>query len=237
MATMMASVCVISSARSERDLPCGSASAEDMQVRLNLGDLPTWIAAVGTVGAFIAAFIQINTERRRRHENEERERRERHLAQARLIAAVIGPEERQEDGQAKDEHREGRTAVDLINSSSEPVYRLVVGIVYIEGTGPRTIEEMCKIRHPQGREVRRLAVTTASILPGGIYRIWIRGIGWSRIKSGRFGAEVAFTDRAGSHWIRRATGNLIEIPEEPLMYFKQFGMSAPYDLQTPERMM
>jgi hypothetical protein len=203
---------------------------------LDLGDLPTWIAAVGTVGALIAAFIQINTERRRRHENEQRDRCERHLAQARLISAVIGQEKLIAGGQEKDEHPEGRTSVELINSSSEPVYRLVVGIVYIEGTGPHTIEEMCKIRHPQGREVR-LAVTTASILPGGTYRIWIRGTGWSRIRSGRFGAEVAFTDRAGSHWIRRATGNLIEIPEEPLIYFERYGMSAPYDLQTPERIM
>lgn len=205
-------------------------------MKLNLGDLPTWIAAVGTVGAFIAAFIQINTERRRRHENEERERREHHLAQARLIAAVIGPEKPLEDEHAKDKHREGRTAVDLINSSSEPVYRLVIGIVYIEGPGPKTIEEMCRIAYQPGREAR-LAVTTASILPSGTYRIWIRGTGWSRIRSGRFGAEVAFTDRAGSHWIRRATGDLIEIKDEPLTYFKEFGMSPPYDLQTPERVM
>jgi hypothetical protein len=30
---------------------------------LELGDVPTWLAAVGTVGALAAAFWQIGTER------------------------------------------------------------------------------------------------------------------------------------------------------------------------------
>jgi hypothetical protein len=184
----------------------------------------------------MVAFFQINIERRRRHENEEKARVERHLAQARLIAAVIGPEESEESSRIPARREQGRTAVDLINSSTEPVYRLVIGIVFIQGTGPRTIEEMCKLPYPRDGEAR-LAVTTASILPGGTYRVWIHGIGWSRIRSGRFGAEVAFTDRAGSHWIRRATGKLEELPEGPLEYFVRCGMSTPYDLQTPERIL
>jgi hypothetical protein len=52
---------------------------------------------------------------------------------------------------------------------------------------------------------------------------------------GRFGAEVAFTDRAGSHWIRRATGKLEELPKEPLEYFEPSGLYGPYALVTPER--
>jgi hypothetical protein len=39
--------------------------------------------------------------------------------------------------------------------------------------------------------------------------------------SGKGEAEVAFTDRAGAHWIRRATGELEEIAEAPFEYFRQ----------------
>jgi len=30
---------------------------------VNFGDVPKWVAAIGTVGALIAALMQINTER------------------------------------------------------------------------------------------------------------------------------------------------------------------------------
>jgi hypothetical protein len=88
--------------------------------QIHLGDLPTWLAALGTVGALAAALWQIRTERKRRLEREALEREERHQAQARLIAAVVGPEEPHEEVAIL-----GRTAVDLINGSAEPVYRLI----------------------------------------------------------------------------------------------------------------
>jgi hypothetical protein len=221
---------------SSRDLAGGDRNNGHMPVTPDFGDIPTWIASLGTVGALIVAFVQINTERRRRHESEEETRVERHFAQARLISAVMGPEEQAENLTLQDQRVRGQTAVDLINSSPEPVYMLVIGIVFILGPGPHTIEEMCKLAYPQDQEARR-AVTTASVLPGGTYRVWLHGVGWSHLRSGRFGVEVAFTDRIGNHWIRRATGHLEELREEPFKYFAQCGMSAPYDLQTPVRLM
>lgn len=63
---------------------------------LSWGDVPTWLAAVGTVGALIAAFIQISTERRLRHDRELKE-------QARLISAITGPALRDAEAQAEAE--------------------------------------------------------------------------------------------------------------------------------------
>jgi hypothetical protein len=194
--------------------------------QINLGDLPTWVAALGTVGALGAALWQINTERQRRHEREEQERAEQHLAQARLIAAVRGPIR-----PAGEFTRDGQTGIDLINGSAEPVYRLVVAIVSIQGAGMPTIEKWVEWRdsdygHP-------VPVTTASILPSGTYRIWIDGLNWGQVLSGRTGAEVAFTDRAGSHWIRHASGQLEELTEDPISHYLGAG---PHDLQTPERL-
>jgi hypothetical protein len=159
---------------------------------------------------------------------EEKEWLERHLAQARLISAILGPQEG-----ASQEGGAGRTAVDLLNSSGEPVYRLVVAIVFIQGAGPETIERWLEVRPPSQQQP--IPVTTASVLPPGTFRIWIRGMGWSAIMSGRSSVEVAFTDRAGSHWVRRATGQLEELNEEPLEYFGHLGFYAPHDLLTPER--
>jgi hypothetical protein len=204
---------------------------------LSWGDVPTWLAAIGTVGALIAAFIQIGTERRLRHERELKE-------QARLIAAITGPALR--DSEAEAEREAGgpgwiggvpagvaRTAIDLINGSPEPVYRIVAGVVFVQGTAPRTMEDLL------GHSSQESPMTTASVLPpSGTYRVWVRGYRLHAAGGGlggRSAAEVAFTDRAGKPWIRRATGQLEELPEDPIEYFGRLGLHGPYDLLTPDR--
>ena len=189
---------------------------------IHLGDLPTWLAALGTVGALGAALWQISTERKRRHEREEQQREERHLAQARLIAAVIGPEE-QSGGRTVS----ARTGIDLINGSPEPVYRLVVAIVNIQGAGMSTIEQWIESWDRDEKVPGVPPIMTVSILPSGTYRVWVDFFGWGT------GAEVAFTDRAGSHWIRHASGQLEELAEDPISHYLGAG---PHDLVTPERL-
>jgi hypothetical protein len=79
-------------------------------------------------------------------------------------------------------------------------------------------------------------VTTVSVLPPrGTFRIWFAGTSWAGVLGGRAGAEVAFTDRAGSSWVRRANGRLEELPKETFEYFQASGLHGPYDYVTPER--
>jgi hypothetical protein len=200
-------------------------------VNLEWGDVPTWVAAVGTVAAFAVALYQITTERRYRHQAERLDREERHRAQARLISAMPGPVAR-EPG---DPLLAGRSAIDCINSSSEPAYNVVVGMVFIQGAGPRTTEDMLGLRAGDGVP-HPVPTTTLSILPPGHSRAWIAGSGWIGVLAGRAGAEIAFTDRSGSHWIRRAVGQLEELPVDPLEYFRRFNFYGPYEYQTPERL-
>lgn len=94
---------------------------------MNFGDLPTWVAAIGTVGALVAALIQINVERSRRHAQEANDRAERRLAQARLVAAFLGSEEtRGRPGPGDTDlprRRSGdgeRTPIYVVNGSTEP---------------------------------------------------------------------------------------------------------------------
>jgi len=207
---------------------------------MNLGDLPTWVAAIGTVGALVAALIQINTERKRRHAYEAREHDERRHAQARLVAAFLGKEEIRGRPPAKDEDRSrsdsGRTPIYIVNGSDEPAYEPIVAVVAIQGAAPHTIEQMLeygKSRYKYGQRPPA-PVMTVSIIPPGKSVVWVEGTGWSQHLSGRSGAEIAFTDRAGVHWIRRATGELTELPKSPYEYFTDHGLFTPYELQTPE---
>jgi len=50
----------------------------------------------------------------------------------------------------------------------------------------------------------------------------------------RWVTEGAFTDRAGIHWIRRATGELEELPESPLEYSARVGSRGPHELVRSE---
>ncbi len=216
--------------------------------------LAALLAAIGTVGFLFFLGIQAwrlgqqTNELRRQNDEEAKARRqdderrraeaendrwERHLAQARLVAALVGPRER-----SSDDSPFGRSAIDLVNGSDEPVYRLVVGIVCLQGTCPHSLEAWLEYqqRTLPSPGPRLVPITTVSILPKGTWQIWVQGSGWSGVLSGRAGAEVAFEDRAGSHWIRRATGQLEELDQEPFEYFTRLGMWGPHDLQTPERL-
>jgi hypothetical protein len=55
--------------------------------------------------------------------------------------------------------------------------------------------------------------------------------GWG-ILSGRVGAEIAFTDRAGASWVRRATGALDELPTDAIDHY---AISRPLDYKPPVR--
>ena len=64
-----------------------------------------------------------------------------------------------------------------------------------------------------------LPIGTTSILPSGTYRLWIYGRFRAGVLDSRYAAEVAFTDRAGAHWIRHATGQLEKLPEDPITHY------------------
>lgn len=190
---------------------------------INFGDVPTWVAAIGTVGTLIFALAQIRSERDRRIKQEKADREERKKAQARLISGWVG-----EFDHSYGER--GRTAIMLSNGSAEPVYRVYAAIVFIQGAAPHTGEEWHTIEKQGGFAAQSQATTTASILPPGTWRVWVPNANWG-ILGGRIGAEVAFTDRASVHWVRRATGALEELSILP---FDHFGLIGPYELVTPE---
>jgi hypothetical protein len=85
-----------------------------------------------------------------------------------------------------------------------------------------------------GAQAGAFPATTVSVLPPGRWRVWINRHDWSYFMQARAAAEIAFTDRAGVHWIRRTNGELAELPVGPLAYFQEHGLTAPYEFKTPE---
>lgn len=223
------------------------------------GDAATWVSAIGTVSAVVVALKQVARERHARQDKEDKDRTDRTFAHARLISAWTGPAERVPEAHRVDYGDDAdadyaynyRTPVYVHNSSAEPIYEVVVGIVFIQGAAPRNLEGMLDMRQQrrkslaglaaEGKEVskeqrawQRDPVTTAGMVAPGTWRLWIKGRGWTSILSGRGGVDVAFVDRAEVSWVRRAMGPLDRLPMRPLKHFAQYGLYGPYDFQTPE---
>src|SRR5271157_569166 len=103
-----------------------------------MSDAPAWVAAVGTTGALLTSLRQIRTERILRHAADERVTIDQHREQARLVAAYMGELDRPKDGLEAQADR-GKTAFYLANNSPEPVYSVVVGLVFVQGAGPGSL--------------------------------------------------------------------------------------------------
>lgn len=185
----------------------------------NWGDVPTWIASLGTVGALTAAVWQIGNERQRRITLESELRQEQRRSQARNIAAWLG---------AAETHSPPKPfPIRLVNGSLEPVYRVFVCAVFIQGAAPMTTEAWLKLPSKH----YAAPVVMVPILPPGKWVVQLDRYMDSPLQ-GRLGAEVAFSDRSGVSWVRRAMGELEELPTNPVEYYSSMGLNPPYDWRT-----
>lgn len=175
----------------------------------------TVLAAVGTVSAVVFAFVQLSRERGARQRLEAETRRKERREQAERVSVwLFGPD------------LETIQPVALFNGSAEPVYRAMVWMVFIQGAGPHTGKEAAELYREHGTWHFYSALSV--IPPGKSYTSFAGS--WGAL-SARPGVEVAFTDRAGVHWLRSPDGILTEIPESPTDYY---GFDGPQDWQVPE---
>jgi hypothetical protein len=189
-------------------LTSGCALPPSGHDHLAVGDLATWVGSIGVVGALFAALYQIRTERiqRRRDEKDVLDRRRRE--QAERVSGWPGDQSLP------------TTPLILLNRSEEPVYEVVATLVMVQGDGARRGED-----RPSRQFLRVL-----DVLPPGRWRIEVAG-GWANM-SRRPGVEVAFVDRSGACWIRRANGALEEIAQPPIDHY---ALGRPQELAIPQR--
>ncbi len=172
-------------------------------MHLDFGNVPSWISGIGTTLALSLALYQIATDRVKRTREERR-------LQATFVSGWPEREKATSDGYM--------TLAVLLNNSEEPVYEVVVSLVLVQGAGPKEGEDLNSSHH-------RPAL---SILPPGKWIIEIRNQGFDMHK--RPGIEIAFTDRAGYHWIRRANGRIQEIAKNAINYYE---LDRPQNLFVP----
>jgi hypothetical protein len=140
-----------------------------------MGDVPSWLAAIGTVGAFGVALYLLGVQMRDRRE----ETQDRRMAQARLVAAWLS--EMVPTGVAS-----GAPPTSLIdyvvlvrNGSDQPVYALVVKLaVGVRGTFVRQMGELGPLETRELRikvpgEPRSLPETSIMFGDSGS-RVWMR---------------------------------------------------------------
>ncbi len=112
------------------------------------------------------------------------------------------------------------TGIYLGNSSDEPVYEVVAYLVWVQGAAYRTGEDA----EAFGNRMVEHGFSTYDIravvqnLPPGRFVVEVKGPDDSPMQ-GQLGVEVAFTDRAGRHWIRRASGELDETDEAAIDHY------------------
>ncbi len=108
-------------------------------------------------------------------------------------------------------HGEPYTRIAMYNRSATPVYNVVVTLVLVQGSGPRTANELTELR------LKQMFQRYYSTLPPGEYEARVSG-DWVGMMA-RPGIEIAFRDSGGRSWVRFANGILTETPAEPVAYY------------------
>lgn len=168
---------------------------------ISSGDTATWVGSIAVALTLMVTSLSVAADAWSR-------RRERRRGQAQTIAAWYAAENQ----------------LMVANSSTLPIYEVVVSMVFVQGAAPRTIEEW--VANSEGAPPQFGAMFTA--LGPGKWSVPISG-GWGAMMV-RPSCEIGFTDAAGRHWIRRGTGELVAINKAPIDYY---GFWRPVDFQAP----
>ena len=159
----------------------------------------------GIAAAATAAGVLITLQQIRASKRAELEKQDRQQAENISVWMEEGYENPALSGDAH--HRWELTR--LNNASNSPVYQVIITCVGIQGAGPAFKGE----DNSSSYDCRRFI----GLLPPGTWSTWLptRGRGMSIVLA----AEVAFKDAQGLSWVRRADGRLMQIQEDPTLFY------------------
>src|SRR5947209_2696633 len=95
---------------------------------MQYGDVATWVASIGTVGALSTALYQIRVEREARYQAERETLEQALRSQAQLVSGWYGGH-----AEGSDQDQSGRDWLVVLNGSPEPVCEAVATLVFIQG--------------------------------------------------------------------------------------------------------
>lgn len=188
-------------------------TSQTSAVSIEPGDMATWVTGIATAGAWVAALTGIHRERQAREAFNADTRVREERSQAVLISSWYG-------SRVDDKHSD---VLMLSNRSDAPVYNVVVTMILAQGAGPTKGEDFEHLPHLKDHQSYYTA------LPPGTWTAPAPN-GWRGMHA-RPGCEIAFTDAAGLHWVRRGDGQLAKLPTVPFDYFN---IPRPIDLRSPE---
>lgn len=195
-------------------------------VAINAALIVSTLSAIGTVGALIWAVLnglqlrrEADADRRKAKATEAAALAEKRIDQARRVCGWITRGTPIETGSVRYPYVQRAL---LSNTSPEPVYELVAYLVWVQGSGPRTGEEMQT--HGGTNEMRAIV----QVLPPGNFQLTLLGPS-NQPMQGQLGLEIAFTDAAGRSWVRRVpTGELEELKTGPTKHYNISRPLPPY---------
>lgn len=168
------------------------------------GDVPTWVAGVGTLLAVaVALWLAGRDDRRWRQEVRRR--------QAELITAWFGGPDR-----PRNPDRPNDKPVTIANASPQLVYEMIVSLVAVQGAYRQDARK--------GGESGRIYVGQ---VPPGRYETFMRDVDYGMYKA--YGLELAFQDAAGRYWRRLGDGRLEKLPVGSVEFY---GLSRPIEWES-----
>lgn len=173
---------------------CGPpVSVEWSSVDLSLLVSPNFWASVGSIATALAFLLLLREARQRDQRQQE--------AQAASVSVWLK------------EMNANTSAVTVSNASSAPVYRVVLWLVRWQGGGgPQTGEEAARLYAAGGN-----APATIALVPVGRHLVHLPPFDGGMYA--RPGVEIAFTDAANRHWVRRNAGWLQRLPREAVSHY------------------
>lgn len=169
---------------------------------------PSWITAIAALvaagGGVVTAAVglsQLSTI----HRDQQARQRHEHRAQAELVSGWVG-------GTADIEAPGDEVSVTIANQSTTAVFCMAIFLVAQRGRVPGSAEDLTKTGSPDDPPYRLFGV-----VPPGRHVLNVPWTGAGMLR--RPAVELAFTDAAGVHWLRRASGELQESGEPPVRRF------------------
>ena len=170
-----------------------------MDYAVSWGDVATWVTGIATIALFIIGFTQIHNERISRIKAEKESYARIKRDQAEQISSWLVK-------YSQDNYGEWHW-IAVLNQSGQPVYNVILHLVPLTQTG----ERVSNIAPRQ---------TCIDVVPPGQGYVAVEALHFAHPGFARAGVEIAFQDKSGKNWVRRPNGELIEILESPIDYYK-----------------
>jgi len=188
--------------------------------------VPGILTGVGTLALAVSTVVLAYQDRSRTDKRfTATAEKERHSAEREQAEAISAWPLGHPNGMGPGETPQPQMPIYIVNGSSQLIYEVAIWNVFIQGAAPHTGEDW--VQRGEDEPYWHQLVAIAAVPPGR----WEVSIDFDTgpPQSVR-GVEVAFTDRSGTTWLRRATGPLEKLSQAAP---EHYGLARPLSYRSP----